>query len=191
MKKMILVLAILLICFAQHSWAGSGWGIDYNTYQQQTNTPPTPPAHYDQLYFSITDGKPYYVDSTGASNALGGGGVPVTISGGLVNRGAYNAGTSYSVGDSVTYNSQAYVLYSAAPAGTVPTNTTYWQLWGAQGATGATGSQGIQGIQGIQGATGAAGTNGTNGTNGAAGAKGDTGSQGIQGIQGGYRCSRE
>ena len=73
MKKIILVLVFLLICFAQTSWAGSGWGIDYSPYQAQSATPPTPPAHYYNLYFKYSDGLPYYVDSTGTSNALGGG----------------------------------------------------------------------------------------------------------------------
>ena len=74
MKKIIFVLAILLTCFAHNVWASSGWGEDYTIYQQQSVTPHTPPTYYDKLFFSQSDGKPYYVDSTGTVNSLGGSG---------------------------------------------------------------------------------------------------------------------
>jgi hypothetical protein len=80
-----------------------------------------------------------------------------TIAGGLTPRGAYNAGTDYAVGDSVDYNGSSYVMFNDAGAGTLPTNTTYWQVLANKGATGSTGATG---------ATGSAGSNGTNGTNG-------------------------
>ena len=74
MKRIILVLAILLTCFAHNVWASSGWGEDYTIYQQQSITPQTPPTYYDKLFFSHSDGKPYYVDSTGTVNSLSGSG---------------------------------------------------------------------------------------------------------------------
>lgn len=52
----------------------------------------------------------------------------VNIMGGIVPRGAYNPATDYAVGDLVTYNGSSYVMYLDAAAGTLPTNTTYWQV---------------------------------------------------------------
>lgn len=52
----------------------------------------------------------------------------VFISGGLIARGEYDAATDYGVGDCVSYLGSSYVMYSDATAGTVPTNTTYWQV---------------------------------------------------------------
>jgi len=80
---------------------------------------------------------------------------PVVIPSGLVPKGAYNAGTDYSVGDSVDYNGSSYVMFNDAAAGTVPTNTTYWQVLADKGDTGATGADST--------VPGPAGTNGTNG----------------------------
>lgn len=69
----------------------------------------------------------------------------LVITGGLVPKGAYNAGTDYAVGDSVSYNGSSYVMYSDAGAGTVPTNTTYWMVVASKGDTGATGATGASG----------------------------------------------
>jgi hypothetical protein len=85
---------------------------------------------------------------------------PVIIPSGLVPKGAYNAGTDYAVGDSVDYNGSSYVMYVDAAAGTLPTDTTKWQVLANKGATGATGSAGSNG------------TNGTNGTDGVDGVDG-------------------
>ena len=67
------------------------------------------------------------------------------VTGGLVPRGAYNAGTDYAVGDSVSYNGSSYVMHTDAVAGVVPTDTTKWQVLANQGPTGANGAAG-QGI---------------------------------------------
>src|ERR1039458_5137803 len=88
--------------------------------------------------------------------------VQITVAGGLVPEGAYNAGTAYTVGQSVSYLGSSYIALTST-TGNLPTNTTYWQLLASIGNTGATGSTGSTGATG---ATGAAGTNGTNGTNG-------------------------
>lgn len=64
---------------------------------------------------------------------------PVIITGGFVPTGAYKAGTTYAIGDSVSYMGSSYVMYSLAIAGTLPTNTTYWQVIANIGATGPTG----------------------------------------------------
>lgn len=67
------------------------------------------------------------------------------ITGGLVPKGAYNALTNYTVGDSVDYNGSSYVQYVDAPAGTLPTDTTYWQVLANKGNTGTTGATGATG----------------------------------------------
>jgi len=82
---------------------------------------------------------------------------PTIITGGLVPRGAYVGATDYAVGDSVDYLGSSYVMFVDATAGTLPTDTTKWQVLANKGATG---SQGIQGVAGNNGATGADGTNG-------------------------------
>lgn len=77
------------------------------------------------------------------------------ITGGLVPKGAYAAGTDYAVGDSVDYNGSSYVMHTDAAAGTVPTNTSYWQVLADKGATGAAGADGADGADGSDGADGA------------------------------------
>ncbi len=79
---------------------------------------------------------------------------PTIITGGLVPRGAYNAGTDYAVGDSVDYNGSSYVMYVDAGAGTLPTDTTKWQVVANKGDTGATGSTGSTGATGPAGLSG-------------------------------------
>lgn len=76
---------------------------------------------------------------------------PTIITGGLVPRGAYNAGTDYAVGDSVDYNGSSYVMYVDAGAGTLPTDTTKWQVLANKGSTGATGATGATGSTGAAG----------------------------------------
>jgi hypothetical protein len=53
---------------------------------------------------------------------------PTIITGGFVPRGAYDNATDYAVGDSVDYNGSSYVMYADAVAGTLPTDTNYWQV---------------------------------------------------------------
>lgn len=77
------------------------------------------------------------------------------VAGGLVPKGAYNAGTDYSVGDSVDYNGSSYVMYADAAAGTLPTDTTKWQVIANKGDTGATGADStVPGPAGADGADG-------------------------------------
>lgn len=130
---------------------------------------------------------------------------PVFIPGGLTPRGTYDAGTDYVVGDSVDYNGSSYVLYVDAGAGTLPTDTTKWQVLankgaagvtgatgptgavgstGPQGAMGATGPQGIAGIDGSDGDFGPQGATGPAGQTGATGPAGATGAQGADGTAG-------
>jgi len=67
------------------------------------------------------------------------------ITGGLVPKGTYNAGTDYSVGDSVDYNGSSYVMFIDAVAGTLPTDTTKWQVIANKGDIGPTGPTGPTG----------------------------------------------
>lgn len=52
----------------------------------------------------------------------------VVIVGGLVPRGAYDSGTVYDVGDSVSFNGSSYIKYVDSDAGVEPTDTTKWQI---------------------------------------------------------------
>ena len=76
---------------------------------------------------------------------------PTIVTGGLVPRGAYNAGTNYAVGDSVDYQGSSYVMFNDVGAGTVPTDTDYWQILAEKGDTGLTGATGDDGPQGDPG----------------------------------------
>lgn len=64
--------------------------------------------------------------------------IQMTISGTFTPKGAYAAGTDYAVGDSVDYNGSSYVMYVDAAAGTLPTDTTKWQVLANKGDTGET-----------------------------------------------------
>ena len=46
---------------------------------------------------------------------------------GMVMKGTYNSANTYEVLDAVSYNNGLYIAKQAVPAGTLPTNTTYWQ----------------------------------------------------------------
>lgn len=47
---------------------------------------------------------------------------------GMVIKGAWDSSVAYDTLDVVTYNNNTYIAKQASPAGTLPTNTTYWQL---------------------------------------------------------------
>lgn len=78
----------------------------------------------------------------------------VVITGGIVPKGAYSAGTDYAVGDMVSYtNGNSYVMYVDATAGTAPTDATKWMLVVEKGDTGATGASGADGEGVVTGGT--------------------------------------
>lgn len=85
----------------------------------------------------------------------------ISISGGLVPKGAYNPSTHYTVGDSVDYLGSSYVMFNDADSGTLPTNTTYWQVIANKGETGEAGSKGDKGDKGDSGDIGATGSSAT------------------------------
>jgi len=58
------------------------------------------------------------------------------ITGGLVPKGAYSNVTDYAVGDAVSYQGSSYVMHTNAPAGTLPTDTVYWQILAEKGDAG-------------------------------------------------------
>lgn len=47
---------------------------------------------------------------------------------GMVAKGNWSNSATYEVLDVVSYNGASYIAKQAVPAGTLPTNTTYWQL---------------------------------------------------------------
>ena len=61
--------------------------------------------------------------------------VQLLFSGGVTPQGAYNSGTTYATGDSVSYNGASYVAIQAT-TGNLPTNTTYWQILAEKGDDG-------------------------------------------------------
>jgi len=79
--------------------------------------------------------------------------------------GAYDNGTAYNIGETVSYNGSSYIALQAT-TGNLPTNATYWQLLASKGDTGATGATGPKGDTGDTGATGSTGATGANGVDG-------------------------
>lgn len=71
---------------------------------------------------------------------------PIIASGVFIFRGAYDNAVDYAVGDTVSYLGSSYTLYADVGAGTLPTDTTKWQLLAQQGI------KGTQGVQGVPGA---------------------------------------
>lgn len=76
------------------------------------------------------------------------------ITGGLVPKGAYSAGATYAIGDSVDYLGSSYVKFAAGAVGTAPTVTATWQVLSAKGNTGSAGSNGTNGTDGTDGVDG-------------------------------------
>ena len=70
-------------------------------------------------------------------------------------QGAYNPAAAYAVGDVVVYQGQLYYTKSITTAGTLPTNTTKFDLIAAKGADGTNGTNGTNGADGAPGAPGA------------------------------------
>ena len=103
----------------------------------------------------------------GTVGATGPQGSPVTF------RGAWNIGSTYAIGDTVSESGNSYIAIAAGtaedPATDVGSGTsgTYWALLakkgdtGDVGATGPAGAVGPQGLQGPAGAIGAAGAQGS------------------------------
>ena len=78
----------------------------------------------------------YLINLSGAAGAEGNPGS------GLVWQGTYNVSTDYSVYDAVEYSGSSYVMHTDATAGTVPTDTLYWDVLALGGADGSPGTDG-------------------------------------------------
>jgi hypothetical protein len=118
-------------------------------------------------------GFPGTIGLPGINGATGPQGPPVSF------KGTYNAGTTYSVGDAVSYSGSSYISSLPANTGNQPSSSpTFWALLAEQGATGATGPIGPIGLIGPTGLTGLKGNTGATGPAGAAGAAGATGATG-------------
>lgn len=76
--------------------------------------------------------------------------IQLQFTGGVTPEGAYAGGTTYTTGDSVSYNGSSYVAIQET-TGNLPTNTTYWQVLASKGDTGAKGDTGDTGAKGADG----------------------------------------
>ena len=123
----------------------------------------------------------------GVTGAVGPQGPPVSFVGGWL------VGTTYGVGDAVSYGGSSYVALAGNLGRQPDVSPAYWGVLaqagspGPAGATGATGFQGPSGFAGPQGAigaTGVAGPIGSVGPTGATGAAGPAGPAGATGAAG-------
>lgn len=92
--------------------------------------------------------KPVFNPFTGDLQLINQDGLPGA---GIVVKGAYNPETDYTVGDSVSYEGSSYVMYVEAIAGTIPTDTSKWQVVANKGADGTDGTNGTNGTDGEDG----------------------------------------
>ena len=58
-------------------------------------------------------------------------------------RGPYNANTTYSTNDTVSYNGSSYIATASIPTNSAPTVNSSWNLMAQEGSTGATGAPGV------------------------------------------------
>ena len=93
-------------------------------------------------------------------------------------QGPWQSNAAYAVGDLVTYQGQLYYAKAITTTGTLPTDTSKFDLIAVKGA------DGIIGIDGAQGEPGPQGEQGIQGVQGEQGIQGPQGEQGIQGEQG-------
>lgn len=103
---------------------------------------------------------------------------------GLYWMGAWDSGTTYRVGDAVSYEGSSWVSLVANNTSHLPTDTAFWALLAQKGEIGATGAPGATGLTGATGAAGATGATGSIGLTGAAGVTGATGLTGATGVTG-------
>lgn len=61
----------------------------------------------------------------------------------IVPKGIWDSATKYEVGNLVTYNGSSYVVHTDPPAGTVPTNASYWQISAQGGGTATADAPGV------------------------------------------------
>ena len=160
------------------------------------NTPGQSSASWAVLAAQGTAGAAGATGPQGAAGAAGANGTqgpagpqgpPVTF------RGGWLTGTSYLIGDTVSYSGSSYIALVANSGREPDVSPIYWGVLAQSGAAGPAGSQGATGIQGptgypgpqgATGATGAAGVAGPTGSIGATGPAGPTGPAGVAGPAG-------
>lgn len=98
-------------------------------------------------------------------------------------RGEYDANTSYTYLDEVTYNGSTY-LCRADVTGILPTDTDHWTLLAKAGRDGKNGADGKDGLPGRDGKDGAPGKDGEQGPQGIPGPQGEPGVPGTNGKDG-------
>ena len=119
--------------------------------------------------------------ASGVAGAAGAQGPAVTFLGGWL------VGTSYALGDAVSYGGSSYVALTGNVGRQPDLSPLYWgvlALAGAAGPAGVTGATGLQGPTGFAGAQGVAGPVGPAGGAGAVGATGPAGAAGPAGPMG-------
>ncbi len=116
--------------------------------------------------------------SQGIQGNAGPTGPPITF------RGPWAIGTTYIIGDGVSYAGSSWVSLVAANVGHQPDISAQWALLAQKGDAGAQGLQGPQGIPGTAAAQGAPGPQGPIGPQGLQGIQGVPGPIGPQGPQG-------
>ncbi len=89
--------------------------------------------------------------------------------------GLWNVGTSYQVGDAVSFGGSSYINIQADTGHQPDTSAAFWSVLAQAGATGFAGPAGPAGALGPTGPSGPAGANGVNGATGADGPAGPPG----------------
>lgn len=98
-------------------------------------------------------------------------------------RGEYDANTSYTYLDEVTYNGSTY-LCRADATGVLPTDNDHWAMLAKAGRDGRDGINGKDGAPGKDGKDGAPGKDGKDGDQGPQGVPGQQGEPGVPGTNG-------
>ena len=139
---------------------------------------------------SGTSGTSGVSGTSGTSGAKGDPGA--VLPAGLVWKGSWSSGLTYSQNDAVGYASASWFCFSTVSA--TPSNAPnidaalptplHWALLAGQGAKGDTGNSGTNGTSGTSGASGTSGTSGTSGVSGTSGTSGVSGTNGTSGTSG-------
>ena len=115
---------------------------------------------------------------TGSQGPAGPQGPPIAF------RGGWLTGSTYSIGDTVSYGGSGYIAIAANSGREPDVSPNYWSLLAQSGAAGPAGPQGTTGTQGPTGYPGPAGPAGPTGSVGGAGPAGPSGPSGSTGPTG-------
>jgi hypothetical protein len=128
--------------------------------------------------YANTDGALRVIDRQGGATCTAGETLLEWNQRGINWKGAWVSTANYGLYDAVQYGGSAFIARANPPAGSRPTDTTYWDRLASKGSNGAVGPTGPAGARGPTGASGA------RGPTGASGARGPTGPGGPQGFTG-------